>query len=199
MGFLSDLTGGGGRRRAYQAAAEAQGYIRPYQEAGTAALSQMQNFDPSSVAMDPEYQFQLQQGQQGIESGAAARGGLLSGANLASLAQYGQGLATNYAGRKYQRLADMANLGYGAGVNLGNIAQNRATAANQATAAGVSNTLGLIQQGTALAAAPFTGGMSLAGAAPVTGGLSPTSPGALNSIGQGGGFGQYNPNTMYIG
>jgi hypothetical protein len=45
----------------------------------------------------PGYQFQLQQGQQALETSAAARGGLLSQGTGKQLEQYGQGLAsTNY-------------------------------------------------------------------------------------------------------
>ncbi len=49
------------------------------------------------AAATPGYQFALQQGLQGVERGAAARGNLLGGGEQKALEQYGQGLAsTNY-------------------------------------------------------------------------------------------------------
>ena len=80
----------------------------------------------------PSYQFQLEQGLQGVNRSAAARGGLLSGANLKAINDYAQGQAStgyqdawkraqdayaNAFGRnqqKFQNLQTMANNGQAA-------------------------------------------------------------------------------------
>jgi hypothetical protein len=88
----------------------------------------------------PGYQFQLEQGLQGINRSAAARGGLLSGANLKAINDYAQGQAAtgyqaawdraqnayaNAFGRhqqKFQNLQTMANNGQSAAGMQGNAA-----------------------------------------------------------------------------
>jgi hypothetical protein len=88
----------------------------------------------------PGYQFQLEQGLQGVNRSAAARGGLLSGANLKAINDYAQGQAatgyqaawdraqnayTNAFGRnqqKFQNLQTMANNGQSAAGMQGNAA-----------------------------------------------------------------------------
>ena len=59
--------------------------------------------DPSQIANDPAYQFQLQQGLQGIERSAAAKGTLLTGGTLKAITGYGQGLASQYNDKYYGR------------------------------------------------------------------------------------------------
>ena len=51
----------------------------------------------------PGYQFQLQQGQQAANMGAAARGGMLSGAQQQALQRFGQGLASTGFENAWQR------------------------------------------------------------------------------------------------
>lgn len=58
---------------------------------------------PEEIANDPAYKFQLAQGLQGIERGAAAKGTLLTGGTLKALDQYGQGLASTYNDKYYGR------------------------------------------------------------------------------------------------
>jgi hypothetical protein len=88
----------------------------------------------------PGYQFQLEQGLQGVNRSAAARGGLLSGANLKAINDYAQGQAStgyqaawqraqdaygNAFGRnqqKFQNLQTMANNGQSAAGMQGNAA-----------------------------------------------------------------------------
>jgi len=94
----------------------------------------------------PGYQFQLQQGLQGVNNSAAARGGLLSGANMKAINDYAQGQAstgyasaweraqnayTNAFGRnqqKFTNLQSMANNGQNAAQNQGNWAMQTGTA-----------------------------------------------------------------------
>lgn len=90
--------------------------LSPYTEAGTNALSQLTGFNPQSFQSagfnyngssnpyysspefnfeeSPSYQFRKQQGMDGIQSSAAASGGLLSGATLKALNNYNSGLAS---------------------------------------------------------------------------------------------------------
>ena len=90
----------------------------------------------------PGYQFQLEQGLQGVNNSAAARGGLLSGANMKAINDYAQGQAstgyasaweraqnayTNAFGRnqqKFTNLQSMANNGQNAAGSQGNWAMD---------------------------------------------------------------------------
>jgi hypothetical protein len=73
-----------------QQAAQGTGPLASFQGSFSAPTAQQ-------AEQTPGYQFQLQQGQQALESSAAARGGLLSEGTGKQLEQYGQGLAsTNY-------------------------------------------------------------------------------------------------------
>ena len=86
--------------------------LKPYQKAGTRSLAQFEENigqAPSfaditaNIESDPGYQFQLEQGMNAIQGGAAARGNLLSGRTLKGLLEYGQGLGTQYANQAYSR------------------------------------------------------------------------------------------------
>lgn len=81
----------------------------------------------------PGYKFQLEQGLQGVNRSAAARGGLLSGANLKAINDYAQGQAST----GYQAAWDRAQQAYGNAFgrnqqkfqNLQSLANNAQTAA----------------------------------------------------------------------
>lgn len=103
----------------------------PWLEAGKGALGQLQDYigknssfddkwggriedaytngqltgglDPSKFQTDPSYQFRKQQGMDGIQSSAAASGGLLSGAALKSLNRYNSDLASQEYGNAWSR------------------------------------------------------------------------------------------------
>jgi hypothetical protein len=93
--------------------------------------------DLASLQATPGYQFQLEQGLQGVNNTAAARGGLLSGANMKAINDYAQGQAstgyqnaweraqnayTNAFGRNQQKfinLKSMANSGQDAAQTQG--------------------------------------------------------------------------------
>lgn len=100
----------------------------------------------------PGYQFQLEQGLQGVNNSAAAKGGLLSGANMKALNDYAQGqAATGYQAawdraqnaysnafnrnqQKFTNLQSMANNGQNAAGNQGNWAMQTGTSlANAST------------------------------------------------------------------
>lgn len=72
--------------------------------------SLMRRFSMSDFEADPGYQFRMDEGMRGVEGGAAARGGLLSGAALKAIQKYGQGLASQEYGNAYGRYnADQTN------------------------------------------------------------------------------------------
>jgi hypothetical protein len=101
----------------------------PYQDTGF-------NFNAQDLQNQPGYQFQLGQGQAAIQGGAAAQGGLLSGATQKALAKYGQGLAGTEFGQEYarQRGAYEANRRFGMGQyqeELGRYQNERNFGANQ--------------------------------------------------------------------
>lgn len=89
-----------------------------------------QRFNNALFEKDPGYQFRMDEGARAVDSSAAARGGLLSGAALKAMQRYGQGFAsneydnaynrfTNDQGNRYNRLASMAGQGQ---VQVGNSA-----------------------------------------------------------------------------
>lgn len=73
----------------------------PWRQAGIGALNkliplaeQYTPFGMQQFQQDPGYAFRMAEGMKGLERSAAARGGLLSGATLKGIQQYGQGLAS---------------------------------------------------------------------------------------------------------
>lgn len=111
--------------------------LNPYRDAGSSALSQLmgqmgeggyfnQTYTGQDIYDDPSYQFRLQQGQDSIQSGAAAQGGLLSGATLKALQNYGQDYASQEYQNAYNRFnADQTNQ-YNRLSNLVGVGQNAA-------------------------------------------------------------------------
>lgn len=107
------------------------------------------SFNPSTFINSPGYNFQLQQGQNAINSSAAATGGVLNGGTLKALDQYTTGLANttynqayqNYlagSNQQYNQLFGVAQLGEQGAASLGQ--QGTQSAANQGNAAmGVGN------------------------------------------------------------
>ncbi len=153
-----------------------QNNLQPYMQAGAAALPRLQgvagmapagyssqfSYDPSK---DPFYQFQLQQGMQGIlDQQTALGGGLGGGNNLKALMQYGQGLAgqsyqqefndwlagnsqaLNQQQQAYQQLYGVAGMGQNAAAGVGqgaiqtgqNMGANITGAGNAAAAAQIA-------------------------------------------------------------
>ncbi len=84
----------------------------------------------------PGYDFRLLQGQDSLQSGAAARGGLYSGAAMRDLMKFGQDYGSSEYGNYLSRLGARADTGMGAAQMSGQ--------ASQQAAAGVSNALGNI-------------------------------------------------------
>ncbi len=95
--------------------------LSPYRDLGSTALSQLmgqmgaggyfnQTYTGQDIYNDPSYQFRLNQGLDSVQSGAAAQGGLLSGATLKALNNYAQDSASQEYSNAYNRFnADQTN------------------------------------------------------------------------------------------
>jgi hypothetical protein len=104
---------------------------KPWMDAGTNALTQQNAFlagDWSGFQNSPDYAFAVDQGFKGLNRGAAANGSFGSGGADADRIALGQGLATQYAGNYWSKLAGMSNTGGQVAQGLGqlgaNVAQN---------------------------------------------------------------------------
>jgi len=139
------------------------------QGVGFGSLSQpftAQNFQQLS----PAYQFQLQQGQQGVLNTDSSGQGALSGASQKDLIGYNQGMANTsfnnafnqyqtQQGNIYSRLSNIANLGQNAASNTGQ--QGTALAGQQAQSA--QNIGTALAGGQVGAANAYSGGISSLG------------------------------------
>lgn len=124
--------------------------LMPYTEAGKYGLDQLlagykngsltKPFSLTDYQQDPGYQFRLQNGMNGIQSSAAAGGGLLSGATLKALNAYNSDMASqeynnaytrfnNDQQNRYARLKDLANMGQNSAVQTGTMGQSAVGAA----------------------------------------------------------------------
>lgn len=134
--------------------------LMPYADAGKNSLAQLmgqmgpdgyfnQTYNGQDIYNDPSYQFRLQQGQDAIQSSAAARGGLLSGATLKALQGYGQDMASqeyqNAYNRfnadqtnQYNRLSNLVGVGQNAAAQQGNAGAQTAQAVANNTMAGAN-------------------------------------------------------------
>lgn len=167
-----------------RARAAAIGQYQPYADFGAGGmgiLSQLyglngQPADMSAFQASPGYQFRMQQGQGAIEGGAAARGGLYSGATAKALNDYSQNTASQEFDNYVNRLFGMTNIGQnaasgianaelGQASNIGNIygqiGQNQADAIKSQYNAWGS----LGDQAAAAAIGGFTGGAAAGGGA----------------------------------
>jgi hypothetical protein len=107
-----------------QATAEARGYMSPFYKAGTNALNLyggllnipgFKSVDPTeTLRATPGYDWQMGQGTNALERGAAARGGLYSGAQMKGLEKYGQGLADQTYNNYLNRVSGMVTSGQNA-------------------------------------------------------------------------------------
>lgn len=135
--------------------------LMPYSDAGKTSLNQLmgqmgsngyfnQNFTGQDIYSDPSYQFRLQQGQDAIQSSAAAQGGLLSGATLKALQNYGQESASQeYSNaynrfnadqtNRYNRLSNLVGIGQNAAAQVGNAGAQTAQAVANNTMAGANS------------------------------------------------------------
>lgn len=134
--------------------------LMPYADAGRSSLSQLmgqmgpngyfnQTYTGQNIYSDPSYQFRLNEGLDAVQSGAAAQGGLLSGATLKALQGYGQDMASqeyqNAYNRfnadqtnRYNRLSNIVGLGQNAAAQQGNAGMQTAQAVANNTMSGAN-------------------------------------------------------------
>lgn len=122
------------------------GNLQPYIGAGTSALSDLNAINSGNYAgfeNSPDYLYALQQGLKGVDRSAASRGALYSGGTTADTLGTAEGLASQNLGAYRSNLMSLAQLGAGAGANLGSVGAGQAAAignigfnnaANQTTA-----------------------------------------------------------------
>ena len=135
--------------------------LMPYKQAGDTSLSQLmgqmtpdgyfnQTYTGQDIYSDPSYQFRLQQGQDAIQSSAAAKGGLLTGATLKALQNYGQESASQeYSNaynrfnadqtNRYNRLSNLIGIGQNAAAQVGNAGAQTSQAIANNTMAGANS------------------------------------------------------------
>ena len=158
----------------YQAYQEQKALQEPYREAGLTAQNRLlgylgldggdtgmtgygqyatAEFTPAMFAsyQDPGYAWRMSEGMKALEKSAAARGGLLSGATMKGIQQYGQGLASEEyqnAFNRYQTTRantlspyfQLQNVGQNAASNTGAAAGQYASGASQALTSGAAAT-----------------------------------------------------------
>lgn len=131
-----------------------------YRDAGNTALNQLmggmgeggyfnQTYNGQDIYNDPSYKFRLNEGLNSVQSGAAAQGGLLSGATQKALANYGQEFASQEYGNafnrfsadqtnQYNRLANLVGVGQNAAAQTGNAGLQTSQAIANNTMAGAN-------------------------------------------------------------
>ena len=147
--------------------------LMPYKQAGDTSLKQLmgqmgsngyfnQSYegDKFNFQADPSYKFRQQQGFDGIQSQAAAQGGLLSGATLKALNDYNSNLASQEYGNafnrwqstdnnnyerfnadqtnRYNRLSNLVGVGQNAAAQVGNAGAQTSQAVANNTMAGAN-------------------------------------------------------------
>lgn len=151
------LSAGIGQQPAVQPAAQPTQSGVTGTPVGMGAGDLMRSYGYQDFQNSPDYQFRLNRGMEGLESSAAARGGLMSGAALKSLNEFNRGTfdqqfaseRANFQGEqanRYGRLFDLARLGQNTVAQTG--AQGASAAANIANQ---QNAAGQAQAGAILA------------------------------------------------
>lgn len=133
---------------------------KPWQDAGLEALKSYAynpafSFSYNDMTADPSYQFRFQQGVNALDSSAAARGKLLSGAQDKALQSYGQGMASEEYSNAYNRALQNYNTNANTNLNVANIGRGAAGQTQNAIAnysSGAANTLANIGQAQATGA-----------------------------------------------
>lgn len=153
--------------------------MAPWREAGEAALEQMvaggkaggefnREFTLADFTKDPGYEFRRQEGQRGVEAGAAARGGVLSGAALKGVTRYNQDYSSgeyqnaynrfnNDKTQRFNRLASVAGVGQTATRDVAQQgAQTASNVAQNQIGAGNAQASSYVGQGNAISGAAKT-------------------------------------------
>lgn len=129
------------------------GGVSPNGATGTAGAASTPDYN-SILSNLPGYQFQQQQGNQAVQRNLAAAGLLQSGAAGKALQQYGQGVASQYAGQYVNGLQSLAGLGQTSVANTGAVGANTANQigsnqiyAGNAQASGYAGTANAVNSG----------------------------------------------------
>lgn len=137
----------------------------PWRRAGETALNKLvplateyTPFGMSQFQADPGYGFRMSEGMKALERGAAARGGLLSGATLKGIQRFGQDLGSQeyqnafnrYQAERQARLAPLQSL-----AGVGQTTAQQIGEAGMRTAQNVGETL---TSGAAARASGYVGG-----------------------------------------
>lgn len=117
-GQLATLAGGAGQALLNNQAKDDQLKQIAAQQAN------LQSFNPAGITSDPGYQFQYDQGLQGLQRQLAASGGTQSGAALKAATQYGQNYANNAFNDYYNRWASQTGAENQLLANKGNVQAN---------------------------------------------------------------------------
>jgi hypothetical protein len=141
-------------------------YAQQAQQAGGAPASTTPQDRYGGFYASPGYQFRLDEGTRALDRSAAARGMLLSGAQVRAQTRYGQGVASDEFNSYANRLAAIAGIGQtanqsvaGSAANYGANAANAIINQGNARASGylgTANTIGSIANGV-LASIPYWG------------------------------------------
>lgn len=116
-----------------------------------------QRFNNDVFEKDPGYQFRMDEGNRAIEGGAAARGGLLSGAAAKAMQKYSQGFASDEYGNAYNRFTgDQQNM-YNRLSNLAGTGQQQMNQTNQMQQQGLNNASSYLQDAAAANASGIIG------------------------------------------
>ena len=128
----------------------------PWRKAGETALNKLvplateyTPFGMSQFQADPGYGFRMSEGMKALERGAAARGGLLSGATLKGIQRFGQDLGSQeyqnafnrYQAERQARLAplqSLAGVGQTTAQQLGQAGQQMASNVGEALTSGAA-------------------------------------------------------------
>jgi len=185
----------------------AQANQQPFLTAGTGAINQLaagvapggrftQNFTPADFLanQDPGYGFRMSEGVKALDRSAASRGGLLSGATLKGVEQYGQGLASQEYQNAFNRYQTNRANQLNPLQSLAGVGQTTATALGQQgsnMAGNVGNIMmgSAANQGNAAMAAAGARNSAYGGAANMLGRMYGPQRGA-DPFGGGGGGGQ---------
>jgi hypothetical protein len=129
----------------------------PWRQAGVNALAQLAPlasqytpFGMQQFQQDPGYAFRMSEGMKALERSAAARGGLLSGAQMKGIQRYGQDLASEEYKNAFNRyqlerearlkpLQSLANVGQTSAQQLGEFGGQTAARMGQAALSGGSD------------------------------------------------------------
>lgn len=151
-GLVGGVSGGGSSFNPINAAANAFGAynedksLKKQQQqlldANRSQLANLETFDPSNITNDAGYQFNLEQGQKGLNQGLAAGGSLFSGKALKAASEYNQQYANNAFDSAYNRWLQKTQ-GQNALIgSSGDIRANATGARSQNLAQSLSNALG---------------------------------------------------------